>query len=217
MMTPLGIIFTMVKRKISLQKDRRPLWFGIPPLVLSLSFTFHVMHHNECGLTIWSTPSTMMTTDVEMESMSGSPSGTNHPSLPPQTLPSSTEHAKLALPLDQMSAINDTMCEESDFCNWSILLKNADHNPQAKRKLMSVVLTHLTLILSTKGFNTSGLQCKEVDTIVKGFSEGELEEWEAGLQMGVDMGKWGDLVAHHTYHPILNGQMAFQIFISKVD
>ena len=151
----------------------------------------------------------MTTTDVEMESMSGSPSGTNRPSLPPQTLPSSAEHAKLALPPDQMSAINDAMCEESDVSDWSTLLKNAGHNPQAIRKLMSVVLMRLTSILSTKGFNTSGLPFKEADTIVKGFSEGELEEWEAGLRVGVNMGKWGDLVAHRTYHPILNGRMAF--------
>ena len=55
----------------------------------------------------------MTTTDVEMESVSGSPSGTKRPSLPPQTLPSSAEYAKLDLP--PMSAINDTMCEESDL------------------------------------------------------------------------------------------------------
>ena len=159
----------------------------------------------------------MTTTDVEMESMSGSPSVTNCPSLPPQTLSSSAEHAKLALPPDQMSAINDEMCEGSDLCGWSTQLKNAGDNPQAIRPLMLVVLMHLIPVLSTKGFNISSLQVEEADTILTSFSEGELAEWEAGLRMGVDMGKWGDLVAHRTYHPIPNGRIAFRIFISKVD
>ena len=56
---------------------------------------------------------------------------------------------------------------------------------------MWAVLMRPTLVLSTKGYNTSGLQAKEADAIVKGFSEGELKEWEAGLQMGVDMGRLG--------------------------
>ena len=158
---------------------------------------------------------TMTTTNVEMESMSGSPSGTNSPSPPPQTLPSSAEYEKLALPPDQMNAINDAMCKESDFCDWSFLY--AMDNPRTLTNLMSVVMERLTLILSKNGFNTIGLQLEDTQTIVKGFSEGELKEWEAGLRMGVNMGKWERLVAHRTYHPIPNGRMACQMFISEVD
>ena len=57
----------------------------------------------------------MTTTYAEMESVSDGPSGTKPPSLPPQTLPSSAEYAKLDLTPDQMSAINDAMYEESDL------------------------------------------------------------------------------------------------------
>ena len=56
---------------------------------------------------------------------------------------------------------------------------------------MWAVLMCLTLVLSTKRYNISGLQAKEADTIVKGFSKGELEEWEAGLRMGGEMGRLG--------------------------
>ena len=150
-------------------------------------------------------------TDVEMESMSGSPSGTKSPSLPPQT----AEYAKLDLLPDQMSAINHAMCEESHRFAWSTLLNLKD--PQLTRQLMSTVLARLALVLSTKGFNTSGLNFEEADTIINGFNQGELKEWEAVVRKGVDMGNWGDLAAHRTYHPILNGRMAFRIFISKVD
>ena len=150
----------------------------------------------------------MMTTDVDMESMSGSP---------PQTLPSSAEHAKLALPQDQMNAINAAMCRDSDISRWPILLEIEGDNPENLRKLMLAVLMRLTLILSRNGFNISVLQVEEADTIVESFNESEYKEWEAGLRTGVKTGNWEHLVVHRTYHPIPNGRMAFRIFISKVD
>ena len=159
-------------------------------------------------------PTFFTTTNVEIESMSGSPSGS---SLTPQTLPSSAEHAKLALPQDQMNALNEAMREESYYNKWSTLLKIAANNPQELRDLMSVVLACFTLILTKNGFSISGLQVKEADTLVGSFNESEFKEWDAGLRTGVNTGKWEDLVAHRTYHPILNGRMACQIFISKVD
>ena len=149
--------------------------------------------------------------------MSGSPSGTKRPSMPPQTLPSSSEHAKLDLPPDRMSAIVDAMCEESDLLGWSTLLKNAGDNPQAIRNLMTAVLMCLTQVLSNNGIRRFGPETADADYFSGDFSEGELEEWKTGLRNGVDMGKWGDLVTYRTYHPIPNGRMAFRIFISKVD
>ena len=123
-------------------------------------------------------------------------SGMKRPSLSSKMSSNTTKRARLELPLDQLTTVNNKMVLYNKM--WS---KDALSDPQIMIRVLSLILADLTDKLSTTNAKTStfsALTVGEAKAIVDSFNEDELCEWEAGLQEGLEQNNWHKLIAHCT-------------------
>ena len=125
-------------------------------------------------------------------------SGVKRP-LSPEMSSNTTKRAKLELPPEQLTIINDGMILVSNVFNPSFE-KVADDQANLKM-LSSYILAHLVQLLSTTSAKASTFQpltAQQAQGVIDGFNDHELDEWKAGLQKGFQDNDWSGLIAHRT-------------------
>ena len=105
------------------------------------------------------------------------------------------KRAKLELPPEQSTTINDAMTLASTCNRWETGIKEAADDPLALKTLSSFILIYVINLLSTK-VSTFPMTQIEAQGVIDGFSDDELREWEAGLQKGFQHNDWSCLIEH---------------------
>jgi hypothetical protein len=123
-------------------------------------------------------------------------SGVKRP-LSPEMSSNTTKRAKLELPPEQLTIINDGMISTSNVFKQVVDVDDL----QALKRVSSYILAHLVQLLSTTSAKASTFQpltAQQAQGVIDGFNDHELDEWKAGLQKGFQDNDWSGLIAHRT-------------------
>jgi hypothetical protein len=84
---------------------------------------------------------------------------------------------------------------------WELRIERAGDSDSLWQGLLADVLTFITIELAVTDMKDSVItspNVKHARDIVKGFNKDELEQWEAGVQNGVENNDWTLLITHRT-------------------
>jgi hypothetical protein len=124
----------------------------------------------------------------------------------PTALPTMPSHSKLVLPQAQLTALNNTMAEDSRQGLWEARMDNARRNESVQKSLFIDVWHHLMEALGVTDLKIILLDRPDFDLktsvtveIMKGLNDDEVKAWTSGIQKGVKEENWVDLIVFGTY------------------